>query len=141
VHEVDAGHHLEYFASNMIDAAAARRRHIGLSGVGTRVCDEFRNGLGGYRWVDHHHRRNAKNAGDRFNIPDEIEVEIIVERRIDRVCLRDPKKRVAVRRGVHYRVGGDIGARAGPIFDDELLAEQLRQPLRDQPRGDVGRSG
>jgi hypothetical protein len=40
---------------------------------------------------------------------------------------------------VRHRIGGNIGARARPIFDNELLAELLRQPLRDQPRDDVGR--
>src|SRR5690242_1851788 len=41
---------------------------------------------------------------------------------------------------MHDRVGGDVGARAGPVFDDELLAELLGKPLADQPCGDVRRS-
>ena len=34
----------------------------------------------------------------------------------------------------------DIAAGAGPIFDDELLSEPLRQRLTDDTRDDVGRN-
>ena len=37
--------------------------------------------------------------------------------------------------------GGDIHCGARPIFDDERLAEPVRQPLRDQPRQNVGGAG
>ena len=39
---------------------------------------------------------------------------------------------------MHDRLGGDVAAGAGPILDDERLAETLRQPLTDQAREDVG---
>ena len=34
--------------------------------------------------------------------------------------------------------GADIAGAAGTIIDDELLAEMLRQRIRQKPRGDVG---
>jgi hypothetical protein len=37
-------------------------------------------------------------------------------------------------------LGAEIGASAGPVFDDERLAEPLRQPLADQARNDVSRA-
>ena len=40
---------------------------------------------------------------------------------------------------MHDRVGGHVGAGTGAIFDDELLPELFRQPLRHKPRGDVRR--
>jgi hypothetical protein len=33
---------------------------------------------------------------------------------------------------MNHRLGGDIGAGARAILDDELLAKTLRQPLADQ---------
>jgi hypothetical protein len=39
------------------------------------------------------------------------------------------------------RLCADIAAGTGPVLDDELLTEPLRQPLADQARRDVGRAG
>ena len=39
---------------------------------------------------------------------------------------------------MHDKLGADIAGAAGPVIDDELLAEMLRQRIRQQPRGDVG---
>src|SRR5262249_1002479 len=69
---------------------------------------------------------------------DEIEAELLVERRVYRVGRADDEQRVAVRRRVHHRFGGDVAAGAGTILDDALLTETLGQPLTDQARGDVG---
>src|SRR5262249_10638710 len=50
------------------------------------------------------------------------------------------EKCVAVRWGTHDRFGADIGAAPCTIFDDELLAEPLREPRSDEPRKNVGRA-
>ena len=52
----------------------------------------------------------------------------------------DEEQRVTVRRRAHDRLGGDIALAPGPVFDDEWLAEPLRQPLTDQACDDVGRA-
>src|SRR5262245_6029615 len=39
---------------------------------------------------------------------------------------------MAVGRRAHDRLGGDVGARAWPVFDDEWLTEPLREPLTHQ---------
>jgi hypothetical protein len=44
------------------------------------------------------------------------------------------------RRRAHDYLGADIAGIAGPIFDDELLAEPRRKPLTDQARSDVSRA-
>ena len=79
------------------------------------------------------------NARDRRDVADEIEIELVVERRVDRVVELTSEQRIAVRRRAHDRLGGDIAASTRPVLDDEWLAEPLRQPLTDQPREDVGR--
>ena len=48
------------------------------------------------------------------------------------------RKRVTVRGRSHDDLGADIAAGAGPVFDDELLAEPLRQRLSNEARDDVG---
>ena len=40
----------------------------------------------------------------------------------------------------HDCLGRDIGAPTRPVFDDEWLAEPIRQPLTDQARENVGRA-
>ena len=68
---------------------------------------------------------------------DDIEIELFVERRVDRVCRGDQEERVAVGRRAHDRLGGDIAAGTRPVLDDEWLAKPFRQPLADQARDDV----
>ena len=121
-------------------AADAGRRHIDLAGIGLGIGDELGTRLGRKRRIDHHDERRTGDACDRRDVADEIEIEIVVERRIDGVRRRGHKKRVAVRRRPHDRLGGEICAGARPVLDDELLAEPLRQPLADQAREDVGQA-
>ena len=123
----------------MLHAADAGRRHVDLARIGLGIGDELGNGLGGHRRIHHHHGGDADDAGDRRDVADEIEIEIVVERGVDRVGLVDPEQRVAIGRRMHHRLGGDIGAGARAILDDELLAKALRQPLADQSRSNVGR--
>ena len=67
---------------------------------------------GGHPRVDHHHGRDAHDAGDRCDIVDEIKIEIVVRGGVDRVGLRDPEQRIAVGRCMNHRLGGNIGAGA-----------------------------
>ena len=80
------------------------------------------------------------DARDRRDVADEIEIELVVERRVDRVRRTDQKECIAVGGRTHDRLGADIAAGARPVLDDEWLAEPLRQPLTDQARDDVGRA-
>src|SRR5262245_13294331 len=91
----------------------------------------------GNEGFDLHNLRHAVDAADRGDIADQIETEIVVERGIDRVVDADDKERVAVRRGAHDPLHGEIAARA--VLDYELLANPLRQRLSDQARKDVDR--
>jgi hypothetical protein len=83
---------------------------------------------------------DADDAGDRCDIADEVEIELVVERRIDQICRRDKEERVAVRRRAHDRFGADIPATAWPVIDHEWLAEPFRQPLTHEARENVLRA-
>ena len=84
--------------------------------------------------------RLADDARDRRDVADEIEIELFVQRRVDRVRRSDQEERVAIGGRTHDRLGGDIAAGTRPVLDDEWLAEPLRQPLAHEAREDVGRA-
>src|SRR5215510_10391390 len=88
--------------------------------------------------MHHQSKGHAHYSCDRHGIPDEIEVELVIERRVDHICCSCQKKSVTVRVRTHDRLGADIGVRARPVLDDEWLAEPLLQPLSNQARDDVG---
>ena len=89
--------------------------------------------------MNHHDVDRAQQACDRFNITNEIEIKLGIERRVDSVRRRDEKECVAVGGRPHDRLRGDIAAGARPVLDNELLTERLRQPLTDQAGDNVGR--
>src|SRR5262245_44734782 len=82
----------------------------------------------------------ADDARDRRDIADEIEVELLIKRRIDGVVRCGKEEGIAIWGSADDRLGAEIGASAGPVFDDEWLAEPLRQPLADHARNDVSRA-
>jgi hypothetical protein len=118
----------------------AAERVIDLAGIGLGVGDEFRNGIGGKGWIHFHRVSGACHAGDWGDVADEIEIELVVKRRVDGVRDIDQEEGIAVRGRAHGRLGGDIAASPWPVIDDELLAEPLRQPLSHQACWNVGRT-
>ncbi len=87
--------------------------------------------------MDRQHQRAAHATCDGRDIADEIEIELLVERRIDGVWRTNQKQRVTVGGRMHDCFGGCIAAGARPVLDDERVAEPLRQPLTDQTRENV----
>ncbi len=83
---------------------------------------------------------HADDAGDRRDVADEIEIELVVERCVDYVRYGGQKQRMTIGWRTHRSLGCDIAAGARPIFDNEWLAEPLREPLPDQARTDVSRA-
>ena len=69
--------------------------------------------------------RHVHNASDWRGVADEIEIELVEKCRTDRVRGNDIEERVSVRRCPHRRLGADIAACAGSIFDNELLTEPV----------------
>jgi len=116
----------------------ATRSVADLAGIRFHVADELGNGLRRERRIYLHDKRVTDDARDRCDVADEVETELVIERGVDRVRRGDKEQRVTVRGRARHGFGGDIGGCPGSVFDDELLAELLRQPLTDQARGDVG---
>ena len=65
-------------------------------------------------------------------------VRQLVQRRAGGIARRHHGDRVAVRVGARRNLGADRAAGARAVVDDELLAELLGQPRRQQARDDVG---
>src|SRR5262245_23443997 len=124
----------------MCSGPIASGRHIDLAGVGLDVDDEVRNGFHRHGWVRHDKGRANDARGGR-DVADKIEIELVVERRADRVRRTDPKQRIAVRDCSNDRLGANIAARTGPILNDEGLTEPLRQPLTHHTRSEERRVG
>src|SRR5262249_34725 len=85
MHEVDTGHHLEQFTSNMVSGTAAGRRHVDLTWIGLSVGNELGNRLEWHGGVHLDGKGLASNARDRRDVADEIEIELVVEGGVDRV--------------------------------------------------------
>ena len=77
----------------------------------------------------HHDEGRGADEGDRRDIAEKLKLRLWWSRPLIILEWRSDQKRVAVRRRAHDRLGGEIGAGAGPVLDDELLAETIRQPL------------
>src|SRR5262249_35252500 len=114
------------------------RRNVDLAWISLGISDELGDRLGWDRWMHQHDVRHDNDAGDRRDITDEIEVELVVERRVDRVGRVDQEERIAIRGRTHDRLRGDITAGARSVFYDKLLTKSLREPLADQASDDVG---
>src|SRR5262249_61641170 len=85
-----------------------------------------------------HDHRKANDARDRSNVANEIEIEVIVERRVDCIRCAGEKQRVAVWLRAHYRLGSKIATGAISVLHYERLTESFRKPLSHQARDDVG---
>src|SRR6478735_9051766 len=79
-----------------------------------------------FTWIHHHDGGLAANARDRRDVANEIEIEIIVERRVDRVRRIGQQEGIAVRGRAHDRLGSDVATGTRPVLDDKLLTEPLR---------------
>src|SRR5262249_52542423 len=116
MHEVDTGHHLEQFTSNMVSGTAAGRRHVDLTWIGLSVGNELGNRLDWHRGVHLDGKGLASNARDRRDVADEIEIELVVECAVDRVHESGHKERISVRGRVHDHLGADIAGSSWSVL-------------------------
>src|SRR5262245_1218716 len=75
----------------MTYAPRPRRGHVDFAWIGLRVIDELRNRLGGERWICQHGLGLLRDARNRGDIVDEIEIELLAERGVDCVRRADEK--------------------------------------------------
>src|SRR5258706_11756007 len=103
----------------------------------TLFRSEFGNAVGRKSWIYEHDEGRAEDARDRRDVTDEIEIELVVECRVDRIERAGEEQGIPVSRGAHDRFGADIAGGANPVLNDDLLSEAFRQPLTNQASDDV----
>jgi len=88
--------------------------------------------------IDDHGERIVIDTRHRLDVAQHANVQLFVERHVDGMRRGDQQHRVAIGRRTRDRLQGEIAAAAGAVFDDDGLAEPLRQRLSNQPRDDIG---
>jgi hypothetical protein len=116
------------------------RAHVDLAGTGFGIGNELGNRLRRDRRMHLHDERHADDAGNGGDVADEIEIELLVKRCVDRVGGAHDEQRIAVRRCADRGFDRNIASCAASVLDDALLPEPLREPLPHHARGDVGRA-
>ena len=117
-----------------LDEARSNRDALGGSergSLGFRVVNELLDRLRG-RGVRHHHQVGYdRDQRDRCKIARRV-VASRIEPRIDRETRPGQKHGVAVGRGLRDGLGPDVAASATFVFNNDLLAPQLRQSVRQR---------
>src|SRR5215207_1143840 len=126
---INTGHGLEQFACHVAYGSDASRSHGELAWIGLGIGDELRNGLNGKRWIDSQDEVYANDTCHRRNVAQEIEIELVVKRRVDCISIGDKEKRIAVWSRIHDRLSANVAAAAWTIVNNDGLTELFRQPL------------
>src|SRR5262249_60235037 len=111
--------------------SAASRRHADLAWIGFGVGNEFRNRLGRNGWV-HRYQKGPLDDRNGCDVADEIEIEVVIEGRVDCGSSIRTKERIAVSGRTYDCFGGDIAGGAWPVLDDECVTEPLCERLAHQ---------
>ena len=122
---VNAGHELEKLSRKMRRRPDTSGRKVKLARVGLGVSDQFGNGLDRDRWIDLEHVGNAEEACNGGEVANEIEIEITVERRVDRVRRCSHQERIAIGGRSRDHLGADIATGARAIVEDKWLTQSL----------------
>jgi hypothetical protein len=69
------------------------------------------------RWIHINDKGGAVDACHGRDVTDEIKIEFVIERRIDRAVGEGQQERITVRRRPYGRFGGDIAVGARPILN------------------------
>src|SRR5262249_44279789 len=89
--QIDIESHLEQLDGDMSGGGPAERSDADLGRVGPGVGDELRNRIDRNRWMYLQDERKAVQAGDHHDVADEVEVQLFVERCVERIRAGDRK--------------------------------------------------
>src|SRR5262249_19742246 len=106
----------------MVSGTDAARRHVDFAGMDFGIGDELGDRLDRHRGIYLYGEGVTRNACNRRDVADEIEIELVVEPCVTRIWKTSQQKRIAVRGCIHDRLDGDIGASTRPVIDHEFMA-------------------
>src|SRR5262249_29435762 len=110
----------------MIWRSDAGASHADPAGVPLGISDELRDGLSRKRWIDHHYIGYANEVCHWRDVADEIVIELVKQRGVDRSRHVDGEQHVAVRDCTNHGFRADVASTTRPVFDHKLLPEPLR---------------
>ena len=90
--------------------------------------------------MDFHHERHLGDGDDRGDIANEVELQVLEQACVDGVHRSAQEQGVPVRSGFHDLGSGIVATGAGPVLNNNLLAEMVRQHRGDGSRNDVQRT-
>jgi len=104
------------------------------------IGDEIGNALDRQRWVNFEDQGIEIDAANRRQVAGKTKIQARVQHPVDDIRVGQQQERVTVRWRVDDRLGGYLLAGGTPVFNDERLAEPLRQHLTGQARDNIGRA-
>ena len=129
----------QHEARQMRRSAHARGAVVEVGRTRFGIGEEFIEGVGRHRRVDHQHIGHVGNLHDGNEVLERVVTHLLVKRLIDRDgAYRVDDQRIAVGRGAHHRLGADIAAAARAVLDDERLPQLFSELLRDAARQQIG---
>ena len=139
--ELDARARREFQRVQMHDGAVAAGRVIELAGIGLGVGDQLLHVLHGQRGRHQQHAGGIGHMRDRREILLDVVGQARHQMRRNRMrAARGEQQRRAIRSRLHAFGRTNRAARTGLVVDDELLAQILRNALRDHARNQIGRT-
>ena len=90
--------------------------------------------------MHHHDMGRVHDTGDWHDVADEIEIKVVVDRRVYHVRRSRQEERVSVGGCTHDRLSADIASRPWAVFDEEGLGKAYGEPLTHQARENVCRA-
>src|SRR3954447_5798599 len=100
----------------MARAPVASRGHADLAWIGFGIGNELAKCPGRKGWMHHHDVGYSHDARGWRDVADEIEIEFVIERRVERIRRTDQEERIAIRGRTHDRLGANIGAAPRPVL-------------------------
>jgi hypothetical protein len=137
--QLDAGERVEERADQMLGAAVTGARVVDLARLRLGCCDELPyRAHGELLRVDHQRIRSRSDHADVGEVLDRVVWQLLVDMRGDEMRAAGNDERVAIGRGFGCEIRADGSAGAGPVVDEDLLAELLGKPRRQHSRRRVG---
>ena len=89
--------------------------------------------------MDHHHQRFERNTTNGYDVMNEIKAQVAIVTCANGGGRAHQEERVAIRGCGNDGRDSDRTSRTGTVFNNERLAEPIRQPFTDQARKNIGR--
>src|SRR6185436_2743251 len=132
------GHALEHLRGQVRLRAATRGAVLQRARLAPGERDELLRARRLYRGMDDQQRRQIDEVGDQREVPERIERQIRVDRRVDGVGAdRVDEQRVRVALLLGDELAGDVAGGARAVLRDHLLPPFFGELLRQGAREDV----